>query len=159
MLRLTNIINVGLALGCIAILYTLVQVKSQIAVEERQIYALSQNLDDEVARQEALQAEWARLQQRRNILALGEARFGAGISEVAEEAHIRDIPLHPQRNDLEGEGRNQALAMFHRAVAEMTAREARLAEQDPTLAPTLLDPDPIARLIAEDLRAAEAEGQ
>ena len=144
MFRPTTLINLGLGLTAAAVMISVVVVKSAIANDVKVRRALEADLEAAYARQDALQADWARLQHRSNIRALGQTHFGNGVSELAEEVHIRDLP----RRDTGGDGHQAALALFARAITNSAEREGPDASHLPA---SVLDPDLIATLISREL--------
>ena len=94
MLRLPFLLNVALGLACLGLLILLINVKTVIGTNISQTRALKRALDEELARQGALEAEWARLQQRTHLLDLGQAVFGERLSELPQETHARELPAH-----------------------------------------------------------------
>lgn len=149
MVRLPLLLNIFLGMATIALAILVIWVKSQIAVESREANALARKIDAEYELQDALKAEWARLQRRDSILELAVARFGPDITNIAEEINVRDLPNRLQ----EGTGHDRALTMFELAVRELALAEA--AEDAPeAYNPTnhsFLAPDPLASLISQDL--------
>lgn len=125
----------------IAVAIYTITIKSQIAVDQRAIANLSKKIQSEEALSEVLRAEWARLQRRDTIEALGVSRFGPAVAETAQEINVRD--LAPRSTT--GNGRAQALALFQNAVSDLALGSAdqTLPALDPS-GHSLRDGDPIA---------------
>ena len=144
MARLPLYLNIFMAaLTLIAAIYT-ITLKSQIAVDQRSIARLNSQIQAEEEMSVLLRAEWARLQRRDSIEALGVARFGAAVGDTAQEINAKDLP---QRRNA-AQGRAQALVLFGRSVAgqlptEIATPDTRFKTLDPSNH-TLNDPDPIA---------------
>ena len=156
MARLPLYLNIFMAIATLAVAIYTITIKSQIAVDQRAIARLGSQIQAEEALGEVLRAEWARLQRRDTIEALGVTRFGPGISETAQEINVRDLAQRPQN----GNGRAQALVMFQNAVADLPSVSSSDPPQDqrqtvdaPIFNPashTLTDPDPIAACLRGD---------
>lgn len=160
MFSLVNIINAALGLLVLGIILTVIIVKSTIANEEQRTTALTRELASAHARHEALQAEWARLQHRSSILALGQASFNNGVEEIAEEVSAKDLPLraaHTNGQSTQGwsaeewstDGWLNALALFKRDLGTHPDDGITILDETNT--------DFIARLIVQDRAQSMAE--
>ena len=137
--RLTHLINAFLGILTLGIALTIIIIKSSIANDIKRINQITTHLDEATAHQNALHAEWARLQHRSHLLTLGQARFGNSISEIAEDISVRDLPLRSS----DATSQNTALDLFHGARAD----QASWSSPEPSLFPK----DFISALIAQDL--------
>ena len=160
MFSLVNIINAALGLLVLGIILTVIIVKSTIANEEQRTTALTRELASAHARHEALQAEWARLQYRSSILALGQASFNNGVEEIAEEVSAKDLPLraaHTNGQSTQGwsaeewstDGWLNALALFKRDLGTHPDDGITILDETNT--------DFMARLIVQDRAQSTGE--
>ncbi len=126
MLRLPLILNVSLGLACLGLLILLINMKTVIGTNISQTRALERAVDEEVARQGALEAEWARLQQRSHLINLGQAVFGERLSQLPQETRASELPPHPYL----ATGHSRALELFAMAAGQVSASANPLTEED-----------------------------
>lgn len=126
MLRLPLILNIGLGLACLGLLILLINMKTVIGTNISQTRALERAVNEEVARQGALEAEWARLQQRSHLITLGQQVFGERLSDLAQETRASELPAHPYLDT----GHSRALELFTAAAGQASASTNPLVEDD-----------------------------
>ena len=150
MFKSSTLLNAFLALFAVALMFSVIVIKSSNATQEKQNEELSGKLDKAQERQVALEAELAQLQTRAHILALARAHFGDSLAEGVQELHLADLP---DRQINPGSGQRAALTLFAHALKELEEQQDR--DLQPLADPQV--PDLITTLITEDLSAQKQD--